>query len=35
MTADNMRKTIFLADSKNSPALLSREEMKIILEIVR
>jgi len=35
MTAAHMRKTIELASSKNSPALLSREEMKVILEIVR
>jgi alcohol dehydrogenase len=35
MTASHMEKTISLADSKNSPAILSKEEMKIILEVVR
>jgi alcohol dehydrogenase len=35
MTAADMAKAISLADSKNSPALLSKEEMKIILEVVR
>jgi alcohol dehydrogenase len=35
MTASDMQKTIALADSKNSPALLSAEEMKVILEVVR
>lgn len=35
MKAADMEKTIILADSKNSPAVLSKEEMKIILEIVR
>jgi alcohol dehydrogenase len=35
MTAADMKKIISLADSKNSPALLSPEEMKIILEVVR
>jgi len=35
MTAAVMEKTISLADNKNSPALLSPEEMKIVLEIVR
>ena len=35
MTAADMGKVISLADSKNSPALLSKEEMKIIMEIVR
>jgi len=35
MTAADMEKTVFLADSKNSPAVLSKEEMKIILEVVR
>ncbi|MEN6375214.1 MAG: iron-containing alcohol dehydrogenase [Smithella sp.] len=35
MKAADMEKTIFLADSKNSPAILSKEEMKIILEVVR
>jgi alcohol dehydrogenase class IV len=35
MTASHMERTIALADSKNSPALLSKEEMKVILEITR
>jgi alcohol dehydrogenase len=35
MTAAHIAKTISLADSKNSPARLTREEMKVILEIVR
>ncbi|MEN6332601.1 MAG: iron-containing alcohol dehydrogenase [Smithella sp.] len=35
MKAADMEKTVSLADSKNSPAVLSKEEMKIILEIVR
>ncbi|MGA2782882.1 MAG: iron-containing alcohol dehydrogenase [Smithella sp.] len=35
MTAADMAKAISLSDSKNSPAVLSKEEMKIILEIVR
>jgi alcohol dehydrogenase class IV len=35
MTASDMAKAISLSDSKNSPSLLSKEEMKIILEIVR
>jgi alcohol dehydrogenase class IV len=35
MTAALMAKTIALADSKNSPALLTPEEMKVILETVR
>ena len=35
MTAAHTGKIIVLADSKNSPALLSKEEMKIILEVVR
>jgi alcohol dehydrogenase class IV len=35
MTASDMKKIISLADSKNSPALLSAEEMKVILEVVR
>ena len=35
MTASHMGKTIALADSKNSPVLLSKEEIKIVLEIVR
>jgi alcohol dehydrogenase class IV len=35
MTAANMAKAISLADSKNSPALLSKEDMKTTLEIVR
>ena len=35
MRAADMAKAISLADSKNSPAILSKEEMKIILEIVR
>jgi len=35
MTAADMKKIISLADSKNSPALLSAEEMKVILEVAR
>ena len=35
MTAADMKKIISLADSKNSPALLSAKEMKVILEVVR
>lgn len=35
MTALHMGKIIELSDSKNSPAMLSREEMKTILEVVR
>ncbi|MRR14872.1 MAG: iron-containing alcohol dehydrogenase [Deltaproteobacteria bacterium] len=35
MTAAHMRKVVELAGSKNSPAPLSREEIKVILEIVR
>jgi len=35
MTAAHMEKIIALADSKNSPAILSKEEIKVILEIVR
>jgi alcohol dehydrogenase class IV len=35
MTASNMEKIISLADSKNSPAVLSGKEMKVILEVVR
>jgi alcohol dehydrogenase len=35
MTASHMEKTIALADSKNSPALLSKEEIKVVLEIAR
>jgi len=35
MTAVHMGKIIELADSKNSPAKLSKEDMKIILEVVR
>ena len=35
MTAADMAKAISLSDSKNSPALLSKEEMKTILEVVR
>jgi alcohol dehydrogenase class IV len=35
MTAADMAKAISLADSKNSPAILSKEEMKTILEVVR
>jgi hypothetical protein len=35
MTASNMGKIISIADSKNSPVLLSPEEMKVILEVVR
>ena len=34
MTSADMEKAITLADSKNSPALLSQEEMRIILESV-
>ena len=35
MTTADMKKIISLADSKNSPALLSQEEVKVILEVVR
>ena len=35
MTAAYMGKTIALADSKNSPAILSKEEIKVVLEVVR
>lgn len=35
MTASNMEKIISLADSKNSPAVLSKNEIKAILEVVR
>jgi alcohol dehydrogenase class IV len=35
MTASHMEKIISLADSKNSPAILSKEDMKVVLEIVR
>ncbi len=35
MTAADMAKVISLSDSKNSPAVLSQEEIKIILEVVR
>ena len=35
MTAADMAKAISLSDSKNSPAILSKEEMKVILEIIR
>jgi alcohol dehydrogenase class IV len=35
MTASNMQKIISLAEGKNSPALLSPEEVKVILEVVR
>jgi alcohol dehydrogenase class IV len=35
MTAADMKEIISLADSKNSPALLSQEEVKVILEVVR
>ncbi len=35
MTAADMTKTISLADSKNSPAVLTQKEMKVILETVR
>jgi len=35
MTAAHMRKAVELASSKQSPALLSPEEVKVILEIVR
>lgn len=35
LKAADMEKTVFLADSKNSPAVLSKEEIKIILEVVR
>jgi hypothetical protein len=34
MTSADMEKVISLADSKNSPALLSQEEMGIILESI-
>lgn len=35
MTAAHMEKTIALADSKNSPAVLSKENMKVVLEVAR
>ena len=35
MTASHMEETINLSDSKNSPAVLSKEEIKVILEVVR
>ena len=35
MKAADMEKTVLLGDSKNSPAVLSKEEMKIILEMIR
>ena len=35
MTAADMEKAISLSDSKSSPAVLSREKIKIILEVVR
>jgi alcohol dehydrogenase class IV len=35
MTALHMEKIIALADSKNSPAILSKEEIKVILEVIR
>lgn len=35
MTAVHMEKIMDIADSKNSPALLTRENMKVILEVVR
>ena len=35
MTALHMEKIIALADSKNSPAILSKEEIKVVLEVVR
>jgi len=35
MTAADIAQTISLADSKNSPAGLTKEEMKVILEIIR
>ncbi|HBI47644.1 MAG TPA: alcohol dehydrogenase [Smithella sp.] len=35
MTAAYMEKIISIANSKNSPAILSKEEMKVILEVVR
>jgi len=35
MKAADMEKTVLLADSKNSPAVLSKEEMRIILEMIR
>jgi alcohol dehydrogenase len=35
MTAMHMEKTIDLSDSKSSPAVLSKEEIKVILEVVR
>ena len=35
MTASHQEKAIALADNKNSPALLSPKEMKVILETVR
>ncbi len=35
MTASSMEQIISLADSKNSPAVLSPKEMKVVLEVVR
>lgn len=35
MTAAHMGKTIELSDSKNSPAILTKENIKVILEVVR
>jgi len=35
MTAAHMEKTIELSDSKNSPAILNKENIKVILEVVR
>ncbi|KUG22129.1 alcohol dehydrogenase [hydrocarbon metagenome] len=35
MTALHMEKTIAISDSKNSPALLSKENIKVILEVIR
>ena len=35
MTALHMKRTTELSDSKNSPAILTKEEMKVILEVIR
>lgn len=35
MSAADIEKTLRLADSKNSPAVLTQKEMKVVLEIVR
>lgn len=35
MTASHMERTIELSDSKNSPVILTKEEIKVVLEVVR